>query len=225
MPIHIAILKLPYLRAILDGRKTIESRLSKGVCDPFGRVREGERLYFKASGGPFMGTALAGQVMEWDALTPDTVAEIERRYRPAIGGEDAYWHAKRDAVVATLIRLREVEALEVGPEFRGANMKAWHVLPDDRDIMREVKLTAGNIRNRHVTLRGASTAMRGEPITLQLPDGVEVVTDFPPGKAMLRWRGWGRYFDAFAVEPGDTVRFVALGHRRYRVTFRPCPRT
>ncbi len=220
MPVHVAILKPSYLRAILDGRKTIESRLSKVACAPFGCVKRGERLFLKASGGPFMGTATAGEVMEWDSLTPQVVAEIERRYRPAIGGDDDYWQRKRDAVVATLIRLREVEPLDVGPAFAPANMKAWHMLPDERDIVRDVGLSAGNIRQRHVSIKGASADLRQHSVTLIMPDGVEVATDFPPGKAMLRWRGWGRYFDAFAVAPGDTVRFVAVGPWRYRVTFR-----
>jgi hypothetical protein len=220
MSIHIAILKLPYLRAILDGRKTIESRLSKVACEPFGCVRTGERLYLKASGGPFMGTAIAGEVLTWDKLTPQVVAEIEQRYRPAIGGDDDYWQGKRAAAVATLIRLCEIEPLDVGPAFPRANMKAWHVLPDERDIVRDVTLTAGHIRNNHVSMAGVSAELRRDQVTLQLPDGVEVVTDFPAGKAMLRWRGWGRYFNAFAVEPGGVVRFVAVAPRLYRVTFR-----
>jgi hypothetical protein len=52
-----------------------------------------------------------------------------------------------------------------------------------------------------------------------LPDGETVETDFVDGGAMLRWRGWRRYFEAFALERADIIRFVALGSRRYRVLF------
>lgn len=220
MSIHVAILRQPYLRAILDGRKTIESRLSRIACEPHGMVRPGERLYLKQSGGPFMATAVAREVMDFADLTAADVARIEQRYRPAIGGDDEYWRVKRDATYATLIRLAEVTPLDVGPMFGPANMKAWFVLPDSCDIVRDAILTAGNLRNRHVSVTAVTAEKRRGPVTLQMPDGLAVQTEFAAGGPMLRWRGWGRYFDAFALRPGDVVRFVATGPREYRVLFR-----
>ena len=59
MSIHVAILKREYLRMVLSGQKTVESRLAKVRCPPFEQVVAGERLFFKASGGPFMAPAIA----------------------------------------------------------------------------------------------------------------------------------------------------------------------
>jgi len=221
---HIAILQQPYADMVLDGRKTIESRLTKVPCPPFGVVAPGERLYLKHSGVPkYFATAVAGEVMSFDGLTPADIDAIRGRWGPAIGGEEAYWAWKRDASYATLIRLLDVEPWPyVVPPWPKTRGRAWHVLPDDQDPMREVRVTGGMLRNGYVSLTTASPATRAGPLTLLMPDGEHVETDFAKG-AMLRWRGWRRYFEGFSLAEGDVVRFVAVGPRRYAVTFRPGP--
>lgn len=43
--LHVAILKPNYIRDILAGTKTVESRLTKTNQPPHGRVETGERLF------------------------------------------------------------------------------------------------------------------------------------------------------------------------------------
>lgn len=216
--IHVAILKPNYIRDILAGTKTVESRLTKTNQPPHGRVQPGERLFLKASGGPFLATAIANRVMSWDHLDPAGVAKIEKKHRPAIGGDDAYWQAKSDSRFATLIRLAEVEPFDIGPSYKVAYMKAWYVLDDALSPLRETVLTAGAIRNRYAALPGR----RGEPapaipVTLELPEGEPVVTDVVRGRT-LRWRGWGPLYNSAGAQPGDRLRFVTVGTNRYRVS-------
>lgn len=118
-----------------------------------------------------------------------------------------------------MIRLQRVEPLDVGPAFTKQNMRAWYVLEDAASPRMDVVLERGSLKNHYVSLPKASDALRESGLTLILPDGETVETDFADGGAMLRWRGWRRYFAAFAMKRGDTVRFVALGSRRYRVLF------
>jgi len=216
--IHVAILKPNYIREILGGTKTIESRLTKTNQPPHGRVAAGERLFLKASGGPFMATAVAGKVLSFDGLDPAGVKKIEKRYRRAIGGDDAYWAWKRDSVYATLIALTEVEPMEVGPKYKVAYMKAWYVLDESLSPLRDIVLTAGAIRNRYASLPSAGkTSTTKRAITLDLPDGERVVTELANGR-MLRWRGWGAVYDAAGALPGDRLRFIAVGQGHYRVS-------
>lgn len=219
MSIHIAILKREYLRMMLSGQKTVESRLAKVRCPPFGRVTPGERLFFKASGGPFMATAIAEAVHDYVDQTPEQIDELYEAWNPAVCGPRGYWQERRNRPFATMIRLRCVEPMDVGPKFAVQNMRAWYVLADDVNPLMDVKLKRGAIKNHYVSLAEASEALRSTTLTLELPDGHEIETDFADGGPMLRWRGWRRYFEAFAMRPGDVVRFVALGGRRYRVRF------
>lgn len=131
--IHIAILKPGYIEAILKGRKTVESRMTKTKQPPYGQIEPGERIYLKASGGPFMATAVAGEVQSFSGLDPDGIQQIRDKHGKQIGGDDAYWDMKRDSKYVTLIDLTEVETIAIGPPYKVAYMKAWYVLEEDRD--------------------------------------------------------------------------------------------
>lgn len=223
MSIHIAILKREYLRMILAGQKTVESRLMKVRCPPFGMVKSGERLFFKVSGGPFMATALADEVHDFADQAPADIDRLAEAWNPAVCGLKEYWDERRDRPFVTLVRLRNVEPMDVGPAFSKQNMRAWYVLDDAANPLLDVELKRGALKNNYVSIPDASDALRDSSVTLELPDGETVETDFVDGGSMLRWRGWNRYFTAFALRPGDAVRFVALGGRRYRVLFLRSP--
>ena len=216
VPIHVAILRKAYLELVLAGTKTVESRLYRSARPPYGAVEQGDRLYLKLAGGPFAARARAGRVEHHDALGPDDVEALRRRFEPAVCGDDAYWHSKRAARFASFVELVDVEPMDVGPAYRADGYRAWFVLPDEADPVHEVTLTAGALRNRYVI--PGPWCPRQRPITLHLPDGQVVMTQ-RTARGHLRWRGWGAYFDAHAVVVGDRVRFVRLGEAVYRVSF------
>ncbi len=218
MSVHVAILKKPYLDAILRGTKTIESRLSKTAGPPFGRVEAGERVYLKQSAGPVRGMATAEAVFSQDGLTPRDVQAIRRRFEPRVGGDDAYWRGRVGCRFATMISLSDVEPCDVGPRYRTQHMRAWYVLPNDADPVREVRLKPGAVRHGYVPLPRNTPTLQDATVTLVLPDGVAVETDSYKGQR-FRWRGWRRYFDEQGVGPGDRVRLTVVRPRRYRVSF------
>jgi len=216
--IHIAILKPGYIRAILDGRKTIESRLTKTNQPPHGVIKPGERLFLKASGGAFMATAIAGKVRSWADMTPADVRAIRATYGKSIGGDKAYWQAKRDARFATLVTLKDVEPIDVGPAYKIAYMKAWYVLDDHLGPLADYVLTAGAIRNRYASIPWKSKALSGQPLWITLPDGTIIKTELASGRR-LRWRGWADLYRNANAQTGDRLRYVrtAAGHYQVRL--------
>ncbi len=136
--IHVAIIHKRYLDAILAGEKTIEARLSKIRTEPFGRVKKGERIYFKQSSGPFRATAVIRRVKSFDDLSPSRVRSMRREYNTGILGDTAFWTAKSRATCATLMWLAKVELIDTGPDLstvqpRGSR-RAWFVLTDEFDV-------------------------------------------------------------------------------------------
>lgn len=218
MAIHVAILKRPYLELILRGRKTIESRLTTTAQPPFGRIAAGERLFFKVSAGPFMATALAGRVEQFSDLNVSRMHALYRQFNAGVCGEAAYWQFKKHSRYAVFVHLREVQPIDVGPTYEPNNWKAWFVLPESASPLRDWPLTAGAIRNRYVRPPDAwgDFFPSGGTFTLELPDGRAVTTDINVRK-LIRWRGWGEYYERAGAKPGDRVRFVRLADRRYRV--------
>lgn len=132
--IHVAILQPAYLDAILDGRKTIEMRLTRTNRVPFEAVEVGERIYFKQSGGPFRGTAVADHVLFMGDLRPADLARIRRDYNEWIGADASFWQARSDCRFCSLIWLREVEHIRFGPRMRPHHGVAWQCLPESADV-------------------------------------------------------------------------------------------
>jgi len=230
MGVHVAILKRPYLHLVLDGRKTVESRLSRSAVPPYGQVHEGDRIYLKASGGPFMAVARAGWIESHEALTPARIDRLRKRHNNQVRGDTAYWAMKRQAQYATFIELRDVRPINAGPAFKPSPYRAWFVLADDADAALrsggdqrsvQVALTAGAVRNRYVPIKGHVDFFPTGDFTLALPDGRMVRTSVYQ-RQRIRWRGWGRYFDSHGLGAGDAVRFVAAGRGRYRVLLVRC---
>lgn len=218
MSIHVAILRKPYLDAVLSGTKTIESRLTRTAKEPYGVIEPGERLFLKQSAGPFRATAIAADIASFGDLRPADVERLRRKYQAAVGGDDAYWQSKSEARFAVFVMLADVEAFAAGPSYSVQTMRAWYVLPDAVSPLRDVTLTAGALRNHYATLPGVSERLRTTALTLVLPDGREIVTDFARGTT-LRWRGWAQVYAAASARPGDRLRFVAMGPDRFAVSF------
>ncbi len=83
---HVAIMKKEWklLPKILTGEKTIESRWYMNKSAPWGRIKAGERVYFKNSGEKVTIQAEIAGVKAYANLTPDRVRRIIDEY----GGKD-----------------------------------------------------------------------------------------------------------------------------------------
>ncbi len=132
---HIAIMRKSWglTRKILEGSKTIESRWFKSRHPPWGRIREGETVYFKDSGEPVSIKAEVEKVIQLSGLTPVKVSEILEKY----GGDDGikaaeiprFYEMFRDRKYCMLIFLRnpiKVEPFKIDKSGFGA-MCAWIV--------------------------------------------------------------------------------------------------
>jgi ASC-1-like (ASCH) protein len=131
MTVHIAIVLAKYADLILAGRKTMECRLSKVRCEPFGRVTKDDTIYFKVSGGPIVAAAHIDDVLSYDNLTPRAVQSLRERFNAQILGDDAYWQAKAASLAGTLLRLRDVHAparVPIIPRRSPGSRKAWFCL-------------------------------------------------------------------------------------------------
>lgn len=130
--VHIAVVQRTYAQLILSGQKTCELRLTKNRVVPFGRVRIGDTIYFKITGGPICARAVAGGVREIEDLSPKTVRALKREVNDRVRGEPAFWAMKKHARYATVIDLRSIVACDDGPDFsreRAANPRgAWLIL-------------------------------------------------------------------------------------------------
>lgn len=110
--VHLGVFVEPFLGAILDGRKTIESRFGVHRCAPFDRVQSGDLIFLKRSGGPVVGIAVAGETTFYE-LDAGTLEDIRERFAGRICAEDdEFWEARAEKRFATLIVIDEVTAID-----------------------------------------------------------------------------------------------------------------
>jgi ASC-1-like (ASCH) protein len=247
--VHVAVLLQPYLELILQGKKTVESRLTIQARDPYDNICKGDRIYFKQSSGPYRAAAIADHVLFEDNLTPRRIKEIHREYNHLICGEDSFWHWKRNSKFCTLIWLRDVHPIDVGPAIRPLQGVAWLSLENDpawRRVDRAdgqshanhsflIEVTSGNLRNNSLysskvidrfppwSIGGRDKSKAARPITLVFHQGPTVQTDIVGDRKLFRTRAWGKWFDEHSVSPGDHVVFTPVGRSTFWVGLSRAP--
>ncbi|MFB0555882.1 MAG: ASCH domain-containing protein [Phycisphaerae bacterium] len=130
---HLVILKKPYLDAILDGRKQIESRFTRTKRPAFGRVLAGDKLFLKLSSGPVCATATVAAVKNFENLTPGQTIEIKQRYNNYIKGSDEYWLSKMNCRFGFLVWLTDVKPIEP-VRINKKDWRAWVVLTEKENF-------------------------------------------------------------------------------------------
>ena len=231
MAVYVAILFKRYIRLILDGRKTIESRLTRTQRAPYCQIEVSETIFFKASSGPYMVKAVADQVTFYDNLTANRLHQLYRRYHKAVCADNCYWRLKHNIRYTAFIQLKNIEPTSLVPALKPSTVIAWFILESEPEADRiDVQLTGGAITNHYLRLSGHVGRCPGDaiggktiahavrPIELLIPDEHIIATDIVAG-SMIRWRGWLTYYRQYHMLPGDVVRFVPIGRRRYRVSF------
>jgi ASC-1-like (ASCH) protein len=127
MNYHLVILKKTYIDAIVDGRKTIESRFYQTRHRWLSQINAGDKLFLKASSGPVMATATVADVKHFDNLTARQVAELQKQYNQQICGDEQYWRDKKNSRFGVLVWLKDVK--QIDPlSIRKFDWRAWVVL-------------------------------------------------------------------------------------------------
>lgn len=130
--LHVAIVDPALIPAIILGRKTIESRLSRVRALPHKRITRGDTISFKARGGPILCACTVERVQTLDNLRPADIRRLRDALNDRIGADAAYWRRKRAARHATLIWLaspRPIYAtLDHARIIAGTTRSAWMML-------------------------------------------------------------------------------------------------
>lgn len=108
--VHLGVFVEPFLSLVLSGAKTIESRFSTRRCAPFRRVEVGDIMLLKGASGPVKGICEIAMAWYFD-LRETSIDRVRDRFSSEICADDDFWHARRDAEFATLLKVRSVREL------------------------------------------------------------------------------------------------------------------
>lgn len=129
---HLAILKKPYVDAILAGSKTVEARLTKGKYPPFNHLAIDDTIFLKISSGPVCAVANVCDFKQFENLTPEKILTLRQQYNHLIGGADDYWQQKSDCPFGLLIWLKN--PTPISPvNIRKLDWRAWVILTQEQN--------------------------------------------------------------------------------------------
>lgn len=106
--IHVAVMAGPYLDKILDGSKTVESRITKNRLAPYGRISCGDVILFKQSSGPIRALALVKEASCTELRPGQSLEDITQDYLQGLAYEPGYLEAKDGARYFTFLLLDQV---------------------------------------------------------------------------------------------------------------------
>jgi hypothetical protein len=105
--VHVAVFVEPYLSALLDGRKTMESRFTLTRQPPYYSIEEGDLILLKRSGGPVVGIAEAGTIQSY-TLSPKVVQNLRDDFADRLcAWDENFWSACKEKNYATLIEIKD----------------------------------------------------------------------------------------------------------------------
>ncbi len=128
--------------AIIEGKKTIETRWYKNRTIPWGRIHQGDEIYFKESGGLVRAQAKIARVEYYAQLNADSALNLfDEKWKNIAVTEDIARIVREKAKNATyaifiyLEDAREIEPFDIDKNGFGAQ-SAWLVCNSIADIKR-----------------------------------------------------------------------------------------
>jgi ASC-1-like (ASCH) protein len=143
---HVAIMKKAWklIPKILDGQKKVESRWGVNKCAPWGKIKVGDKIFFKNSGEPVTVTSQVLKVNEFKDLNIHKIREIFTKYGGDIGISDdrlevniTWAEKKRYSTLIYLKNPKEVKPFEIDKKGFGSGC-AWITVEDINIIKKEV---------------------------------------------------------------------------------------
>jgi len=133
---HVAIMSRQFgdlISKILNKEKVIESRWSKNKIAPYDKIKAGDTVYFKNSGGPIIARAKAFKILQFDNLNQKKFEYVVKNFGKQICLQNTKyddWYKSKNYV--TLIFLTNPEAIKPFniDKLEGGNKEHKHEKPD-----------------------------------------------------------------------------------------------
>lgn len=124
--IHLGVFNEPCLTYMLNGKKIIESRISKNRIAPYNKITLDDIVVVKKSGGGVVAYFTIKEIIFVD-LNEVSINKIRDKYNKELCVSDEFWEQKKDASYATLMfieRLVKLDTFKVNKK----GMQTWIVL-------------------------------------------------------------------------------------------------
>jgi len=118
---------------LLTEKKTVESRFSVNKALPFGKVKVGDRVFLKVSGGEVIGEFRVGKVTSLLELTPQLVHDVLTQHKDELGlsNLEYFYEQKKGSRYGTLIWVKDLVKYSRPFSINKKGQQSWVILDSD----------------------------------------------------------------------------------------------
>lgn len=137
MTIHLAITHRIFLKAILNGQKTIETRFTKVKCTPFNKVKPGDKVILKETGGKISAEYIVDKVQYFIKQENDNLFEELKKYSNKIQSNlvETFWEDRKDKKYITFIYIRDVRLPTKNYKIFKKDKRGWVTYDSEDSII------------------------------------------------------------------------------------------
>ena len=117
------------IEKILRGEKKMEGRFSREKSLPYGKIKKGDMLYLKESGGLVKGKVEVDNVLFYDDLTPESIGKLRKEYGKELCVTDKFWEKYGRSNHATLIFLKNPQRI-FSIKYRKRDRRGWVIIKE-----------------------------------------------------------------------------------------------
>lgn len=125
---HMAVFVGPAIEQILAGKKTVEGRFSLSQIPPFQKVKKGDIILLKQSGGKIIGQAEVDNVLFFDKLDGEKIGKLRKEYSQEMMMPDEFWQRKQTARYGSIIFLKSSRKYLTPLDYKKTDRRPWVVL-------------------------------------------------------------------------------------------------
>lgn len=140
--IHLAIVNEPYLKYILQGKKTIESRFTKNCVSPYKKISPNDIVLMKRAGQSVGAYFIVSNVIYFES-TPEVLNNLKETYSEQICADEDFWKVREGKKYITLIQIKEIKKLKESIVVEKKDKRGWVTI--NNNYYKKVYLIAGNI--------------------------------------------------------------------------------
>lgn len=103
---HLAVWQEPFLKYLLEGKKTMESRFSKKEVIPYKKVHTKDLVFVKQSSGPVLAAFQVG-ICQYYPITKEIWPKLQG-YSKQLAVPEGFWFEHRDKKFVSLIHIEKL---------------------------------------------------------------------------------------------------------------------
>jgi len=127
---HLGIFVGDAIENILHNRKTIEGRFTIEKILPFGKIKMGDEILLKQSGGEIIGRVEVDNVLFYENLDGEAIGKLRKEYGKEMCVGDDYWKEKSSATVASIIFLKNPQRFLMPLKSKKKDRRSWVLMED-----------------------------------------------------------------------------------------------